>query len=95
MTTNLQLDEIRILVAIRSLQPTNSRRVADHLNRGHSWVLHRLYSSISSEPGLIERGYAVTSGTNTLRLTEVGSKAIKGIGVLVDSREVYQVVREY
>lgn len=72
-------DEIKILVAIRSLQPTNSRVVADHLNKSHSWLLHRLYSSISPEPGLIERGYVITTGTNTLRLTE------RGLAELIDA----------
>lgn len=76
----LQPDEIRILVAIRSLEPTSSRRVANYLGKVHSWVLHRLYSSISPEPGLIERGYVVTSGANTLRLTCAGLRELTKIG---------------
>lgn len=80
-------DEIRILTAIRSLQPTNSRVVADHLRKSHSWVLHRLYSSISPEPGLLDRGYAISSGANTLRLTEAGYEEIRRVGYINDHEE--------
>lgn len=85
-------DEIRILTATRSLQPTNSRIVANHLSKIHSWVLHRLYGSISPGPGLLDRGYVISSGTNTLRLTDIGREAIRRVGYINDFEEKTPVV---
>ena len=88
-------DEIKILVAIRSLQPTSIRAVADHLwRKSQSHIVNRLYGW-PGNPGLIERGYVISTGANTMRLTERGLAAVMGVGYLVGSQEVYKGARVY
>lgn len=90
--TKLTETEILVLTAIRSLQPTNSRRVGIFLNKPFSTVNGYLYG-IGTNPGLIGRDLATTvSGANTLRLTEAGQQAVKRVAFVNDHEEKRTVV---
>lgn len=85
-------DEIKILVAIRSLQPTSIRAVADHLwRKSQSHIVNRLYGW-PGNPGLIERGYVISTGANTMRLTEQGWDEISQVAYVNDYQEKRPVV---